>query len=368
MKKLFHIKNTPIKITLFTITAFLFLIVSCSKENASIEDELKKSSPKFISLNEDVKKLTNNCDGEGILSFKNEDVYLNKMKQLKDLTLSHMNDIKEQIGDVTKDEFFRIYEEKGFNEMQALFDFSQKLDFNSLFTDLYYKEEAWLENGGSDINEDPDNHFVSDAYERVLFNSNSEVVVGSKIYKKLPNGHLIISDLNFDILCSLRSNIDLLRLPKGVEFVGDLTDRSGKKMAARSSSKADSDFKENTNKTFRIKWRVEISYPIFSSRNVKATTKNYFCSKFKNNGDCKRWKKQGANTTSTVKGSVSASVIGADGDETADCTVMEQFAQASSTGFQYKVAAKRDVDTKTKSGFVTGVFNGVVSHTHTLTW
>lgn len=362
MKKLFHIK-TPLNAIIFTITAFLFFIVSCIKENVPVEDELKKSSSKFISLKGDVNKLTNNCDGQGILSFKNEDAYLNKMKQLKDLTQSHINDIKKQIGNISADEFFRIYEEKGFNEMQALFDFCQKLDFNSLFTDLYYKEEVWLETGGTDINEDPDNHFVTDAFERVLFNSNSEVIVGSKIYKKLPNGHLIIDDLNFDLLCTLRNNLDLLRLPKGVEFVGDLTDRSGKRMADCSSSRADSGFESNDDETFRIKWKVEINAPIFGTRNVKAITTNYWCKKHRNNGNCKRWKKQAADTTSKVSGTVD---FGG-----GDCIVFQNFDEAEKTNFHQKVEARRDVPgAVTASGNVTGEFDGVdgISHSHILTW
>jgi len=335
---------------------------SCTKDEVQYELEdqhLKKSLE--IQLHGDFKKVSNPCDSDGILSFKDEATYLSTMKQLKELTLSYAKSIEAQIGDVSADEFTRIYEEKGFNEMQALFNFSEKMNFNSLFTDLYYKEEAWLENGGTDINEDPDNHFVSDAYERVLFNTNGEVIVGDKIYKKLPTGHLVISDLQFDLLCSLRNNADLLRLPKGVEFVGDLTDRSGKRMADCAGSRADWSYKKNAGETFRIKWKVEINTPIFGNRNVKAITTNYWCKKNKN-GKCKKWKKQAATTSSTVSGNVDGGA--------GDCLVMVNFPTATDSGFNQKIEARRDVATKTSSGNVTGNFSGVdgITHTHTLNW
>ncbi len=350
------------------ITVVSTLIFSCTKDeiqNNIIDQNLKKSLD--IKLDSEVKKVRNQCDGEGILSFKNEDAYLSTMKQLKELTLEHTKAIQNQIGEVSTDAFVRIYEEKGFNNKQVLFDFSEKMGINSLFTDLYNKEAAWLENGGTNINEDPDNHFVSDVYERALFNTNSEVIVGNKIYKKLENGHLIISDLNFDLLCSLRTNMDLLRLPKGVEFVGDLTDGSGKRMAACASSRADWGYERSRNangeENFRIKWKVEINAPIFGTRNVKAITTNYWCKKNRNNGNCKSWKKQAATTTSKVSGFWNG---GAD-----DCAVLINFTDAENSGFSQKIEARRDIDGgSTSSGQVTGEFNGVngISKTHVLTW
>jgi len=341
---------------------------SCTKDEVQYDIEnpnLKKSLQ--IQLKGDFKKVNNPCDSEGILSFKDKETYLSTMKQLAASTVSYTKAIEEQIGTVSTDEINRIYEEKGFNTKQPLFNFSEKLNFKSLFTDLYNKEEIWLENGGDNINEDPDNHFVSDVYERALFNINSEVIVGNKIYKKLSNGHLIISDLNFDLLCSLRNNADLLRLPKGVEFVGDLNNRSGKRMADCSASRADSGYEKSINndgdEDFRIKWKVEINAPLFGTRNVKAITTNYWCKKNRNNGNCKSWKKQAAYATSKVTGFVD---FGG-----GNCQVFQNFSNAEDTDFNQKVEARRDVPgAVTASNQVTGEFDGVngITKTHVLTW
>lgn len=351
------------------ITTLSTLIFSCTKDEVQYNNIVDQNLRKSLETNIKVKIVRNLCDGEGILSFKDKDDYLATMKELQELTLQHTKDIKEQIGAVTTEEYFRIYEEKGFNDSQVLLNFSEMMRFNSLFTDLYHKEEAWLENGGIDIKEDPDNHFVSDAYERVLFNTNSEVIVGDEIYKKLENGHLIISDLNFDMLCLLRGNADLLRLPKGVEFVGDLTDRSGKRMAVCDGMERDADFEYSEDEDYRIKWIIEINTPFFGHRNVKAITKNYFCKK-KKNEECKNWKKTPSYTESTVSGSVSGVTFNDQGEKEANCDTQLSFGSKKATGTAKKVVSRVDVDTKTRSGWISGEHRGIagITYNSTLTW
>jgi len=353
-----------IKILTLLLVMSAVTFIACNKENALVEENNSTSQIQLgtYSFNSDIRKIETGLDEYGILSFENEKSYLETLKQLERLS----NEFNEKIRGIENEEL---------NYQQVLFDFADQLNFHSLFVDIYKKEQKWLEEtDGSDINEDPDNHFVSDYYERSLFNVNNEVVVNDKIYKKLESGHLIIKSLNFDLIAKLRANLDLFNLPQGVEYIGDLPatnlkDRS--QMAACAFSKRDSDYVENNNHTRRIKCITEINAPLFTQRNVKATTKNYYCKSLKNDGTCKRWKSSiSAQTSATIRGEVTNIADNPGGAFVADCSdLVDVF--LSKSKFAKEVEAKQNISfRRTKSGVLHSDHSGVsgITHTNTLFW
>lgn len=315
------------------------ILVGCKKQDFNV-DQTNSFQGKHSFANS-IKKIETGIDQEGILSIESEEAYLKALKELEELDKNSGIE----------------------NESSVLFEFATAYNFNSLFVDIYEKEEKWLnETDGSNIEEDPDNHFVTDYYERTLYNTRTEVAINNKIYKKLENGHLIINSLDFSVLSQLRSTIDLHNLPAGVEFIGDLYDSEGNSlMGSCKSSKRKTGYENNSTNSNRIKWIIEVNNPLVGENNVKAHVRNYKC-KDKDGNKCNRWSK--------VKALCEAKVEGQAG---VNCASPSLFTNSSYSTCTCKSVYDKVIipDRAVKSGWVTGKhegINGSIIYNSTLTF
>lgn len=344
------------------------LIYSCSKQDLEINTSSTEKQGIKYSINIPYENVTIEQldNGRKLLSFKDEETILKISQEIKNARKTLMEDFVKKYGELEGEAFDEIADEIGFNEYQPLIDFGERLNFQTLFQYLYDEETKYLEAGGDNIEEDPDNHFIIETGMRIFFNTNEEVKIGNNIYKLLPEGYFKITDGNIETLQYLTNgSIDFKNLPTNVEFVGEAT---GEKAAGCASGKDFHSYLENSSNTFRIRYKVgHHTPPPPWNRRVIAKTKNYYCKRLKN-GKCKNWKRATNATTSMVFGFVS----GTDSNGNANCDTQFNFNSSNSgvTSYGHEIEHKINVSTKTLSGWVRSTHVGIagINRNHTLIW
>lgn len=321
-------------------------MISCEKEVDSLNNS--QNGIDYLTKSNSIQKIN------GVLIFP-DTAFVSRTLALLDAEITQEGaSFNGTYGHLSEAEIENLIDSIGYNENKPLVDFEAGFAFQSLRSKIETDEINWLLNtSGEKIEDDPDNHFISDDVVRSILTENSEVGIGTSLYKVVDNGYYEITDGNFVTLYSLRSNpIDISGKPN-VIFYADGEMKNGCK-----SSKRDARFKYNSNNTRRIKWVVSHwTYPW--GRYAKAKTYNY---KKKNN----KWKKYKTYCEAQVYGNISES----DGN----CSTAHTF--NTPAGYYVFENNKKDVkhkvkvSTKTKSGWVKGYHEGAggISHTSTLTW
>lgn len=253
-------------------------------------------------------------------------------------------------------------EELGFNEQKPLFDFADYFGFQSLHKKIAVEEEVWLDNEELDLANDPDDHFIIEDELRALLNTDAEVQIGTSVYKFVENGYFEITNGDISTLSLLERTFENYEsLPENVIFEGNLVPLTNSSDC--DSGRRKGDYKFNSNKDRRIKWKVShVTYPW--NRFVIAKTKNYKKKR-------RRWKKYRTYCMAQVYGHIS----GVDSDGNADCSVKVQFNYKGSNYYassnnKKRVKHKLPVSTKTKSGWVKGYHSGGggITYDSVLTW
>lgn len=159
---------------LLSITGLL--IFSCSKENDLVQS-------KTASMNE--------FDGnsiqmkDGVLKFESWATFNDLKLKLVSSCEKHCSDyfVPLDAQGLTDDELNQKAEEENFNQFQPIHDFSNHLNFSSLYQKLEAKEKLWLLNP-ENLNElddelDPFNNI--ERYESALFNKDGNVYIANEL-------------------------------------------------------------------------------------------------------------------------------------------------------------------------------------------
>jgi hypothetical protein len=289
-----------------------------------------------------------------VLCFPNNDYVVRVLNNL-DADIEKWNtDFFNNYRHLPEDSLNLIAEQQNFNDEQPLLDFEEYFRIKSLRQIISEKEQLWLLTDGEKIENDPDNHFITDNTVRTILNEYAEVKIGNSYFKFVEHGYYEVTDGNFETLKLLRdTNVNNLTNLVNVVFHKSLSGEGC------NSNKRKEDYKTVGSK--RIKWVVSHwTYPW--GRYAIAKTDNY---EKRNN----KWKKYSTYTEARVYGYISD--VNQDG--TADCTKQLQFNTSSGpaeTGTVKELKQKITVSTKTKSGWINGYHYGAggISHTSTLTW
>lgn len=259
----------------------------------------------------------------------------------------------------------------GGDEDAVLLAFEKKFPcYTSLRSDIAKREDAWLEEDGENIGDDPDEHFVEDDITRTLLNINGCVIIEGTTYTITENGYIKTNSSGTIVETGSTS-------PAIVNKTNAVTNNSngaggpvatGLPTSCQSIDENDC----NTNKRLggfkvsgsnRIKWKVgHRTYP-WNSRNAFAKTKGY-----KAKGKTKKGKTKWRKTKSTLY----AQAYGFISDLPGDCSKELNF---NTTGeFKEKssrrwVTHRMQVETKTKPCWILGKHKGFgIEHSSVLVW
>lgn len=288
----------------------------------------------------------------GLLVFPSMEVYETIVSELDIDCKNYNNAFVAEWGHLNEDAFNAKIEELGHNEDQPLADLENHFQFSSLRIKIENEENAWLNAGGEDVANDPDNHFVIDETERTLFNEWVEIKIGTSLFKLEEFRCIEIVDGNYATLLAIRGGANPNDFPNVKIHRPD--------RAECDTQRRNWDFKTNGSNDRRIKWVISHWTPFPSSgnsRRVMAKTKNY-----KKQGGS--WKKFAVYCEAQGKGFIS--------DVEGDCSKQLNFNPNSSfnSATAKKVKHKIQVQIKTKSGWVSGVHNGAggITFNSSLTW
>ncbi len=343
---------------LFISIAFFTAIFfnSCTKDN-KIEDQFHynydPSNIPFESISK-ITKLEKGISGSyEMLRFENMETYKNLISEFDTLKKMYNDAFISTCKGLTNEQLNTRMKDINFDSDKPLSDFESILDFHSLRDMILEDEKKFLNNGGDDINKDPDNHFVFDDNERALLNVDCEVMIGDSIYKLTEYGYYIITDGNLSTLSILETNLKNYSDLPNVVFNGTFTKVEGCNSNQRSSGyeiRQDIDTK-------KIKWVVSHWTQIWGERRVAAKVDNYQLV----GGN---WQKYSCWCATKVFGYIS----GGEGY----CEVQVNFNPNNSfvSGVAEDKEHKIQVQTKTLSGWVKGYYHGAdgVDVTKTLTW
>lgn len=316
MKKLF---------SLFFTVIFLF---SCS-ENEIIQDDFKAIQDDFktILINSQIANKTNgntlsnvSISGvkivNGMIHFKDLKSYSEAKRDLEKLQFqdienfnsvylnyskSELSNLSENELDEISDKLELISKDINFSETGIYEQFEKKLNFNSLRSILFEKEEIFLNNPNPNWELDPDNHFIVLDEERTFLNADAEIKIGNSIYKFTEQYLFEITDGNYDTLLEIKNNGYNAKMTNVI--VTDLESNekvNASEYSTKSNSngckkfKSKSGFRYNSNNTKRIKWVVKLR--TFFNNKLIAKTVNY-----KKKG--KRWVKYKTSVVAANSGS-----------------------------------------------------------------
>lgn len=345
------------------IIGFSLLIgfLSCEKENSYIIKNSEfsydvQSRIPYSSIKTKPKGFIGKFGSEKILVFKDMGTFIFTLKELERQILeldsafvAYFNYLDDESLNIKEDEI-------GFRMETPLIDFSDYLDYRSLFVKIDEEEKLWLQSEELDFMNDPDNHFIFEEELRTLLNVDCEVQIGKIIYKFTEEGWYEVYNEDLKSLSEIDNNPEMYKYLKNVSFFGEIDDKS----TDCKTNKAKSDSEASGN--YKIKWRVaHITRPW--ERYVKAKTTNY-----------KKNTVLGITYWAKYRTGCSARVYGHISDSEGDCSEKVEF--NNSTGqYAYNKKAKWVkhicyVQTKTSSGWVKGDHLGAggIQKSSVLTW
>ena len=322
---------------------------------------------------------------EDLENFQNADIiafnqlYLvNTLEEIALMSEVEQDDLSQQLEDIESS--------IGFSETGIYEQFENQLNFTSLRRVIEQEEAIFLNNSNPNWELDPDNHFILFDEDRTLFNPFSEIKIGTSIYKITEDFIYEITDGNYTTLLALRNNgysTEMNNVKKtdndnSEGSVEDNTSTNGNNGTSGNSGTSGSNgtnnptagnqnstsssckqtrhkwnYKNNSNDTKRIKWKVAINS--WWDNKIYAETTNY---KKKNNGT---WIKYKATAKSDVYGELCDSPQ----------TVLTTSTLSITQDFKKKVkdsytVVNKHVDNGKLKGYHYGV--GGITYTNTLTW
>jgi len=344
---------------LIGVTAMIIVIMNgCKKENlnnklGATEFEYKvQSNIPYSSISKRDKGFKGTNGSSELLVFQNMDAIRLTIADL-DRQVNELDSVFISTYSYLGEEALNNkVEEINFTEKLPLIDFNDFFLYSSLYQKVAQEELLWLNHEVLDEATDPDNHFIFEQSLRAILNTDCEVQVGDTIYILQENGYLAIHDGSLKSLSLLSQNPSIFPTLENVEFVGE--DCTNYRADYCQSNKREQGYKYNGT-TYRIKYVIS-HWTHAWDRRVAAKIDNY-----KKNGN--RW--SGYKTTCTVK------PFGFISTEDGQCNNQFNFNpnNVSVTKYAKNSEFKIDVQTKTRSGWVKGYFQGCgITHTQTLYW
>jgi hypothetical protein len=335
----------------FFLTIAVATLVGCKKEN--VDPTTAVSTNEFS--NKNLTQLTGNISVEnGMLKFVDMDHVRNTLDALETAFREHEDNFLAAHPQKSGEELMVIEETSGFNEYQTYENFESTLNFSSLRAKIQSEYTEYM-NMEIQPNEDPEDHYIFEASVQAIVNEFGELKVGNAIYKLYENGHIVITNGDYNTLLAIRDNYNLAYELDNVQIEGDINYFENKS-AGCEGHKVRTDKYETGSR--RIKWRIAIrTWPW--NRYVIAESTNYL----KQNG---KWKKFRCHTKCRVWGDISDWDT-VNGEQVANCDDPLTFNTSSGVysdkyntkNWQHKIF----VSTKTKTNWVKGYHESYIGAT-----
>ncbi len=324
-------------VLIFSTISLVFL--ACKKESGKNFTETIHSNTK--SSNSQIENV------QGLLKFNDIDHVSKTIAKLEDSFNKQEEKFLKKYKGSTGEEFIQIEENIGYQDHLPFIEFENNLNFSSLRKSIEEKLKNYLLVNDDGL-DNPDSHFIIEKEVRAILNENSEMIIGSDIYKFYPEGYIIIANQDFSKLFNIRNDKSLIFKLSGIKIEG-----SFEKAACNGHQAQTGNY---TTGTRRIHWRVAIqTFPW--DRYVIAKSVNYV----KKNGN---WKKIRGYTKCRVWGDVGNYTL-VNGQAQEDCDKPLNFNTVS--GFYSDQSDVKDwkhkisVQTRTQTNWVKGYHYSEIS-------
>lgn len=198
-----------IKNTLFFILLGAIMI-SCEKEEIFEENPTNNNLTKSKVITNKSYDPTNSITVENdMMVFNTINHFIETETYLNDQLENWDNTFLDIYGHLDDDSLGTVEDSLNYNNEQPLEDLEISLGFNSLRKNILIEENDWLASEGEIIDDDPDNHYITDEVIRTLLNVNAEVKIEGSIYVMLESVTVQIVNGSIESLDSVRNAINI---------------------------------------------------------------------------------------------------------------------------------------------------------------